>query len=619
MVCFRSLYGAALVAAFLVSARPQTSSDTEETLSTVAECPDYASYAKSRAHEPLSSGRYRLPYQRPPAACRRFQVPEVEETIEAMRKVVHDPDLFRLFENCFPNTLDTAIAWHGLGEESEGKEELTFVTTGDINAMWLRDSANQLQSYRSLLKPSGSEGKAEDKDTFSASPSTSSLASLFRGTINLQARYIKHSPYCNAFKPPPESGLTVTGGFGGGDTVYPPVDHDAVYECKYELDSLAAFLQLSYDYYEATQDGAFFGKQFGRVSHGNNDENDEDDSDDENTEFRSNWVLAVEAILATAEEMTRGTYGPDGRPLASPYQFQRPTTVATETLPNAGAGSPVKAGTGMVRSAFRPSDDACTYQLFVPANMMLARYLTACASIVAQLGKRHDADDARSRKAAGRDSDAMYSNGNDADYDYADGDYSNYQQGRRTRYYHELALRMTDFAETVRRGIERHGRVHHEVYGDMYAYEVDGFGSHSLLDDANIPSLLSAPLLGYVDRHDPVYRNTRRFVLSSHANPYYMTGPVINGTGGPHVGTGMAWPMSLVVQIMTTDSDSEIVALLRQLVSSTDGLGLMHESVSSHDESVWTRQWFSWANGLFGQMLLDLRDRKPHLLSTSFQ
>ncbi|KAK3365453.1 hypothetical protein B0H63DRAFT_210530 [Podospora didyma] len=505
------------------------------------QCPDYSSWA-SRHHEPASTGRFKLPYQRPVPACRTFNLSEVEETISSMKMVVKDPDLFRLFENCFPNTLDTAISWKGKATRAEYNttdEELTFITTGDINAMWLRDSANQLQSYKSLLKPNSS---------------SSSLASLFRGAINLQARYISVSPYCNAFQAPVEANLTTAGADGlpfsssGGDIVWPTPD-PSVFECKYELDSLAGFLQLSHEYYAGTGDVAFFGRS---------------------SLSSSTWSDALDAVLNTTAMMLAGTYADDGVVSISPYSFQRTTSTSTETLANGGAGSPVKSGTGLVRSAFRPSDDACTYQLFIPANMMLSRYLGLCANIVEKLGDWSKADQ----------------------------------------------IRM--FSDRIRAGIEKYGRVNHRLFGKIYAYEVDGYGSHSVMDDANIPSLLSAPMFGYLDRNDAIYLNTRRFVLSKE-NPYYMFGPVINSTGGPHVGPGMAWPMSLIVQILTTDDDAEIVACLKQLVSSTDGMGLIHESISTQVAAVWTRQWFSWANGLFGQMMLDLRQRKPHLLELSYQ
>ncbi|KAI0601027.1 hypothetical protein F4775DRAFT_589717 [Biscogniauxia sp. FL1348] len=493
----------------------------------LAQCPNYADYS-TQTHEPFSEGQYQLSYQRPAAACRKFNLSDVEDTIEDMRGLVKDPDLFRLFENAFPNTLDTTVTWKGYADNGTD-EELTFITTGDINAMWLRDSANQLRSYKALLR---------------ASASADSLASLFRGAINLQARYVQRNPYCNAFQAPAESGLgPADNGYGRTDAVRPAYDPDFVFECKYELDSLAAFLQLSADYHERTGDAAFFG--------------------------RHAWVAAVNRTLDVARGLLAGTYAPDGAVESSPYTFQRSSTSATETLANSGAGNPVRAGTGLVRSAFRPSDDATIYQLFVPANMQFAAYLARAADIM----EAHDAG---------------------------------------------LASRMTAFAADVRAGIEAHGKVDHAEFGTVYAYEVDGFGSSNVMDDANVPSLLSAPLIDYLDKDDETYRNTRRLVLSTW-NPYYMHGPVLNGTGGPHVGPGKAWPMSIITQLLTSDDDDEIVNGLRMLVSSTDQLGLIHESVNTFDAGDWTRQWFSWANGLFGEMLLDLRDRKPHLLGTSFQ
>ncbi|KAK8065957.1 hypothetical protein PG997_012704 [Apiospora hydei] len=493
----------------------------------LAQCPAYVDYS-TQTHSPASSGKYALSYMRPAPGCRTYNLSEVEQTIEDMRSTVADPDLFRLFENTFPNTLDTTISWKGFAR-GNSSEELTFIVTGDITAMWLRDSANQLRSYKSFLQANGS---------------TASLASLYRGAINLQSRYILTSPYCNAFQAPVESRLAPEdNGAARTDQVVPPYDAASVFECKYELDSLSAFLQLSSDYFEKTQDLDFFGKY--------------------------QWVNAIRTLVNVTEGLRVGTYADDGRVNASPYKFQRTTTRASETLMNDGAGSPVQAGTGLVRSAFRPSDDSTIYQLFIPANMMFSSYLGRCAEIMAQL----------------------------------DG---------------ALSKQMDDLAASVRAGIEKHGKTSLEGFGDVYAFEVDGFGSVNMMDDANVPSLLSAPIIDYINASDTTYQNTRRFALSK-SDPYFMHGPVISGVGGPHQGPGKAWPMSVIVTLLSSDDDEEIVQGLRTLVSSTDGLGLIHESINTFDAHDYTRQWFSWANGLFGELLLKLKERKPELLRTSFQ
>jgi uncharacterized protein len=177
---------------------------------------------------------------------------------------------------------------------------------------------------------------------------------------------------------------------------------------------------------------------------------------------------------------------------------------------------------------------------------------------------------------------------------------------------------MSTLVSSLRRAIETYAIVTDPVNGQIYAYEVDGYRSRTIMDDANIPSLLSAPFFGCLNASDTVYHNTRSMILSV-GKPYFMRGPVINSVGGPHNGLGYAWPMASTVRVMTSNNDAEITAVLKQIVSSTNGLGLVHESISAFNESDWMRQRFSWANGLLGQMVLDLEARKPHLLAESYQ
>ena len=463
---------------------------------TVAQCPIYADFVNTR-HEPFSTGRFNLPYQRPIPQCRTFRSPEVEDAIARLEATIADPDLFRIFENAFPNTLDTTVKWRGFAEGTD--EELTFVVTGDIDAMWLRDSASQLHAYVPLIK---------------ANASLDSLASVFRGAINLQARNILEAPYCNAFQAPSESGIP-TRSSQNSDRITPSFDYHKVFSCNWELDSLASFLQLSVDYVNATGDYDFFSKY--------------------------QWPKAIDAILSTTESMTMSSYDDAGNWLHTNYTYCAPYG---GTPINNCNGSPHKGHIGLIRSFHRPSDDACIYQYLIPSNMMFSRYLDDAAAIADRL--------------AGHDS---------------------------------LANQMRSVAAAVRTGIDTYGIVDTPTHGRVYAFEVDGYGSTNLMDDSNVPSLLSAPFLGYVPRDDAVYQNTRARALSPD-NPYYSWGPVLSTVGSPHTMPGRGWPMAAAMTILTSDDDKEIAESLRQLVQSTAGTGMIHESIDSHRDSTWSRPWW---------------------------
>jgi meiotically up-regulated gene 157 (Mug157) protein len=480
---------------------------------------------------PLSDGPLELPYQRPSKHCRTFASPLVEQVIEHMNKHLVDKDLARLFENAFPNTLDTTVRWHVDGTakhkfskkhwDSEAwKGPQSFIVTGDINAEWLRDSTNQLAQYQLLAK--------KDK----------AIHNLILGAINTQAEYVIGSPYCNAFQPPAPSGLDPTSQ-GDGDEVHPNYEPSFVFECKYELDSLAHFLALTNQFYEHTG----------------------------STEFLTpRWILALGTVLEVLLAQSKPTFDEKtGSYQRNEYTFQRRTNIGTETLNLGGIGNPLNGGTGLIRSAFRPSDDATILGYYIPANAMISVELKRSATMLQKAGKK------------------------------------------------ALALRVQEWGESIEKGVWEHGVVQHKTYGKVFAYEVDGFGSSILMDDANLPSLLSLPLLGFVKNDNEIYENTRKMILQKAGNPYYLSGEQFHGIGGPHVGLQHAWPMSVLVQAMTSDSDDEISKCLG-LVKNVSMLGLVHESVNVDYGRDYTRSWFAWANSVFAQTVLDLAKRKPHLL-----
>jgi uncharacterized protein len=435
-----------------------------------------------------------------PATDRRAFVSEsVDALIARVKMTIADQELAWLFENCFANTLDTTVRVGTF----DGKPD-TFVVTGDINAMWLRDSSAQVWPYLPLA---GSDPP---------------LKRLLSGVIHRQVRCICLDPYANAFNAGPtgsewEKDLT---------TMLP-----GLHERKYEIDSLCYPIRLSYGYWQATQDASVF---------------DQD------------WQEAMRLVVQTFREQQRKD-GP------GPYKFQRVTAVAYDTVPIYGYGNPTRP-CGLIHSAFRPSDDACVFAFLIPSNLFAASALRQLAEIVGtELCDR------------------------------------------------EFAGSCNGLSDEIQEALARNGVVQHPTRGMVYAYEVDGFGNALFMDDANIPGLLSLPYLGCVNPADPVYKRTRELVLSDD-NPYFFRGTAAEGIGGPHVGPDMIWPMSVIMRAFTSNDDREILQCLATLSRTHGGTGFMHESFHKDDPTNFTRAWFAWANALFGEMIVTLSDRRPHLL-----
>jgi hypothetical protein len=275
--------------------------------------------------------------------------------------------------------------------------------------------------------------------------------------------------------------------------------------------------------------------------------------------FDTQWEEAVRLSVATFRVQQR-LDGP------GPYTFQREADTPTETLMLGGYGAPTRK-VGLIHSGFRPSDDACTLPFLIPSNLFAVSALRNIAMVL-----------------------------------------------RETRHSTALAAECEALARQVSAALVSHGRMRDDAGRPIWAYEVDGYGGAIFMDDANVPSLSALAYLGAADRADPVWRRTAARAWSAN-NPYFFSGSAGEGIGGPHVGLDMIWPMSLVMHIFNSDDDATISRCLAQLKGSDAGTGFMHESFNKDDPAKFTRPWFAWANGLFGEMIVDLARRRPRLLA----
>ncbi|SFK85868.1 hypothetical protein SAMN05216390_10459 [Lachnospiraceae bacterium KH1T2] len=394
-----------------------------------------------------------------------------------------------IFKNCIKNTLKTTIQ-----RKEDGS---TFVITGDIPAMWLRDSACQVRPYLILAK------------------TDPEFADMIEGVIRRQCRCILIDPYANAFNE------EANGKCWRHDKTEMK---DELWERKYEIDSLCFPIQLAY----------LLWKNSGRTS-----------QFDELFNKAARRVVEVFRIEQHHESESK-------------YSFERENCVYTDTLSRGGKGALVNEECGLIWSGFRPSDDACQYGFLIPSNMFAVVVLGYLSEIF--------------EKVYGQD---------------------------------DFAAETKHFSEELRAAVEKYSHVPvNEGESTFYAYEVDGFGQYNVMDDANLPSLLSIPWMGYCDMDDEIYQNTKK-VIYSDINPYYYEGKEISGIGSPHTPARYVWHISMGMKGLTAKDKSEKAKIIREMVATDGGTSCMHEGVCADDAGKYTRPWFSWANSVFCELVMD--------------
>ncbi|MFC6315408.1 glycoside hydrolase family 125 protein [Lapidilactobacillus achengensis] len=396
-------------------------------------------------------------------------------------------NLAQIFDITFTNTLETTL--------EADEHDNVFVLTGDIPAMWQRDSTAQLRPYLIMAQ------------------TDPAVAAVILKVVKRQFFNMDLDPYANAFN------LTGNGhGHQSDATEMGPW----IWERKYELDSLCYPVQLAYLLYKNT---------------GLTDQ------------FDNTFVSAVKKLLHVIEVEQHHEE-------ASTYRFERTEDRPEDTLTRDGLGAPV-GYTGMSWSGFRPSDDACVYGYLVPANMFAVVILNYLKEIFTEIVIDP-----------------------------------------------EIASQANQLATEIQAGIERYGTTTNAAGETVYAYEVDGLGNAVIMDDGNIPNLMSAPYLGYLADDDPTYLATRKTLLSPE-NPYYYAGKFGAGLGSPHTPPHYIWPIALSIQGLTQSDHAEKLRLLQLLAHTTAGTNMMHEGFDVEDPHNFTREWFSWANMMFCELLLD--------------
>lgn len=424
----------------------------------------------------------------------------IKKLIKKVNKIYQDDKKVQdLFLNGIRTTYEKALTRLPDGS--------VFVLTGDIPAMWLRDSAAQVKPLLIIAN--------KDEE----------IKSLIKGVIEKQKEQILVDPYANAFNIEPN---------GNGHQDDTTEMTKLTWERKFEVDSLCYPIWLSYLYFLNTKDDSIFDKRFLDVM---------------------KQIVNVFVTEQHHEEKSKYRFIRTNPGIMEVVERQK-----YETLARNGLGTKVKY-TGMIWSGFRPSDDACQYGYLVPSNMFAVVILKYMTKIIKKYYEKEI----------------------------------------------ELLTRIKKLIREVNNGIKKYAIINHEKFGQVYAFEVDGFGNYLLMDDANVPSLLSIPYLKYKSKNDPIYLNTRKLILSKE-NPFYFEGKFAKGIGSPHTPENHIWHIALAIESMTTDDINEKLRILNYFKTTDANTNLMHEGFNVDNPHDFSREWFSWANSMFAEFLLDLNN-----------
>ena len=366
----------------------------------------------------------------------------------------------------------------------------TFCYTGDIHAMWLRDSSAQVLAYLQFMNI--------DAD----------VRLMVKGLLKKQFELIRRDPYANAFNA-----------------------DGSVFEKKFEIDSLCYPIWLAYEYYTITKDSSIF-----------------------DVFFKMTANTIIDTFIAEQNHND------------SNYRIEHEQD-------RAAGPHEVNTNSNLIWSGYRPSDDACYYKFYIPGNMFA----------VATLEKLYDIFTAIVPEEA-------------------------------------IASLAKSKAIQIREAIETYGTYNHPTYGKIYAFEVNGLASDAnslegklLMDAANIPSLISAPWLGYCEKDNEIYLNTRSFALSDD-NPYYYIGEYASGIGDPHDMVGSSdnphkdipvpWHMSLAMQALTSQHYEEILLCVEYMTATTAGTYVMHEAFCANNPAEYSRDYFTWPCALYAHTVI---------------